>query len=190
MSKVREFIKETIPREATKAIFALGCFWCLEAIFEKTEGVFGAINGYAGGTSKNPTYEEVCSQKTDWREAVLVYYNAEEINYQTLLTIFFENIDPSQTDGQFADKGFAYTTAVFYQNQIEREIAQKFIHKLKSKKIFSKIETKILPYTSFFEAEEYHQSYYLKNPLQYQSYYQASGRLKYKNCQKCDLSDM
>ena len=190
MQKTIEVIKETIPNKAKKAIFAPGCFWCLEATFERTEGVLGAINGYAGGTTSNPTYEQVCSQNTDYREAVLVYYDPSQIDYQQLVTIFIENINPNQADGQFVDRGFSYTTAIFYQNASEKDIALKFVKMLKQQHIFKQINVAILPHTSFYQAEDYHQNFYLKNPQQYQQYYQSSGRQDYKDCQACDLRAM
>ena len=177
--KPKEIIREEIPAGSLRAVFAGGCFWCLESGFQALEGVSGAINGYAGGEEFDPTYEQIYMQKTDHREAVLVYYNPEKIGYDELLEVFWHNIDPTDGDGQFFDRGFSYTPAIFYLND-EQKVAA-----LKSKQEVSKhfkkpITTAILPYTTFYEAEEYHQDFYKKSPKRYKDYTDASGREEYK----------
>ena len=176
---VREVIREPIADGLARAVFAGGCFWCLEAAFQALEGVEGAINGYAGGRTPEPTYREVCEQQTDHREAVLVYYAAEKINYSSLLEIFWQSIDPFDAGGQFFDRGQSYTTAVFYLNEQQKRTIE--ASKARLEKRFERpIATEILPYSTFFEAEAYHQDFYQKAPERYQDYVQASNREEYK----------
>lgn len=164
---------------AEVATFAGGCFWCMEPPYEKLVGVSKVISGYAGGTEKNPKYKEVASGKTSHREAVQVHFNPELISYERLLEIFWMNIDPTDGKGQFVDKGFQYTSAIFTHDKKQKELALKSLELLKESKKFKKIMTKILDFTTFYEAEEYHQNYYRKNPLtatKYKYYRNASGR--------------
>ena len=159
------------------ATFSGGCFWCSEAAFEEEEGVFQAISGYVGGTEENPTYKDVSSGRTSHREGVQVYYDPNVISYEKLLDVYWRHIDPTQEDGQFADKGFHYTTAIFYNNDEEKKLAEKSKKELeKSGKFDKNISTVILPFTTFYEAEEYHQDYYKKRTAHYQAYAQGSGR--------------
>lgn len=159
------------------ATFAGGCFWCIEAAFEAQEGVEEAISGYTGGEVPNPTYKQVCSGGTGHLEAVQVYYDPEKVDYDTLLEVFWRNIDPTDEGGQFADKGSQYTTAVFYHDEGQRLAAEKSKQDLQASGIFDKpVVTKILPLDVFYEAEEYHQDYYEKNVLRYNSYKRLSGR--------------
>lgn len=161
------------------ATFAGGCFWCIEASLEDQDGVSKAISGYAGGKEVNPTYKEVASGKTSHREAVQVYFDPNIISYKELVTFFFWQIDPTQEDGQFVDKGFQYTTAIFYHNQHQKQIAEEVLKEIQ-KKFDKPIVTKILPFTTFYEAEEYHQDYSKKRTIQYKIYEQGSGRTKFK----------
>ena len=164
---------------AEVATFAGGCFWCMEPPFEKLVGVSKVISGYAGGKEKNPSYKEVASGKTGHREAVQVHYNPELISYQRLLEVFWMQIDPTDGKGQFVDKGFQYTSAIFPHNENQRKLAEKSVDILKGMKKFKKIETKIEDFSSFYEAEEYHQDYYRKNlytTAKYKYYRNASGR--------------
>lgn len=160
-----------------KATFAGGCFWCMEPPFENLDGVIEVISGYSGGDMKNPTYEQISTGKTGHYEAIQIIYNPEKITYEKLLEIFWKNIDPTDAEGQFADKGPQYRTAIFYHNYKQKELAEKSKDELEKKQIFkSKIKTKILPYKNFFKAEEYHQDYYKKNKIHYNLYKIGSGR--------------
>ena len=175
----KEVIREPIADSFERAVFAGGCFWCLEAAFQALSGVAGAINGYAGGRMPAPTYREVCEQQTDHREAVLVYYDADRIVYGELLATFWRSIDPFDAAGQFFDRGPSYTTAVFYMDAKQKELAE--ASKAELQKEFKRpIATEILPYSTFFEAEAYHQDFYRKSPDRYQDYVRASNREEYK----------
>ncbi len=163
-----------------KATFAGGCFWCLEGPFESLDGVEEALSGYAGGNEENPTYDQVTQGETGHRESVQVWYNPAKVSYETLLETFFRVIDPTDSEGQFADKGFHYTTAVFYHTDDQEHIAEMYMKKLQESDIFDgPIFTQVLPFTTFFLAEEYHQNFYLKQSQRYKQYANASGRNKY-----------
>ena len=157
------------------AVFAGGCFWCIEAAFEKLSGVVEVLSGYTGGKAINPTSEQVSSGTTGHYEAIQITYDSQQISYQQLLNRFWKNIDPFDSYGQFVDKGSQYLTAIFYGNETERKLAEKSKQELQLK--FSKpIATKILPLREFYLAEDYHQDFYKKNPLRYRSYSENSGR--------------
>lgn len=156
-----------------KATFAGGCFWCMQAAFRSMDGVKEVISGYSGGYTPNPTYEEVSTGVTGHREAIEITYDSEKIDYKNLLEFFFRNIDPKDEGGQFADRGFQYTTAVFYHNEKQKKIAQKYIEELSKR---GPIATKVLKYENFYPAEDYHQDYDLKHPFQYGMYKKLSGR--------------
>ena len=163
-----------------KVILAGGCFWCVESTFEKHEGIISATSGYAGGDIENPTYKLVSSGKTKHIEAVLVVFNPTIISYEKVLDIFWKEIDPTDDEGQFVDRGFQYTTAIFYFNEEQKNLAEKSKLKLEEQKIFDKkIVTPILAYKNFYKAEDYHQDYYKKNPIRYGYYRKGSGRDKF-----------
>jgi peptide methionine sulfoxide reductase msrA/msrB len=158
------------------ATFAGGCFWCMEASFEAREGV-EAVSGYTGGTVEDPTYQQVCSGQTRHLEAVQVYYDSEKVSYEELLEVFWRSIDPTDDGGQFADRGSQYRTAVFFHDEGQRLSAERSKGELESSGIFDKpIVTEIRPFEVFYEAEDYHQDYYRKNVLRYNSYKRLSGR--------------
>ncbi len=160
-----------------KATFAGGCFWCIESVFDETEGVKEAVSGYTGGKTKNPTYTEVCSGKTGHYEAVQVTFDMTKIKYKDLIEIFWQQIDPTDPTGQFADKGFQYKTAIFYYNEKQKKIAEESKKKLKNSGKFDKpIVTEIKKASEFYPAENYHQDYYKKCPIRYQNYKVGSGR--------------
>ncbi|MCF7916596.1 MAG: peptide-methionine (R)-S-oxide reductase MsrB [Candidatus Omnitrophica bacterium] len=160
-----------------KATFAGGCFWCMEAPFEKIEGVIEVVSGYTGGDKDNPTYQEVSSGKTGYKEAVEVTYNPDKISYKQLLQIYWRQIDPTDSGGQFADRGNQYTTAIYYHNQQQKEAALESKQNLENSKKFEKpIVTEIKTAKKFYKAEEYHQDYYQKHPFKYKSYKFFSGR--------------
>ncbi|KDR96662.1 peptide methionine sulfoxide reductase msrA/msrB [Peptoclostridium litorale DSM 5388] len=160
-----------------KATFAGGCFWCMEAALEKVDGVEEVISGYTGGDAANPSYEEVSSGTTGHYEAVQVIYDPEKVSYEQILHVFWRQIDPTDSGGQFADRGSQYRSAIFYQDEEQREKAQKSKEEIGKSGVFDgTIVTEILPASEFYPAEEYHQDYYIKNPVRYNIYTQGSGR--------------
>ncbi len=157
-----------------QATFAGGCFWCMEAPFDKLDGVISVTSGYTGGTKPNPTYEEVSAGGTGHAEAVQVVFDPRRISYARLLDIFWHNIDPTTRDRQFCDHGHQYRSAIFYHGEEQHRIALKSRALLEKNKPFrDAVVTEIVPAGDFYPAEEYHQHYYRKNPLRY-SYYRAS----------------
>ncbi len=163
-----------------KAVFAGGCFWCMQPPFDHAPGVVATLVGFAGGREENPTYKQVASGETTHREAIEVTFDPAQISYEKLLGIFWHNIDPIQTDGQFHDFGDQYTTAIFFANEAQRIVAEKSKTELTQSGKFKKpIATVILPATKFWPAEEYHQKYYIKSPMAYRMYRFGSGRNGY-----------
>ena len=163
--------------ELKKATFAGGCFWCMEAAYEELMGVVEVISGYAGGEEENPSYEQVSSGRTSHREAVQVTYNPRKISYEKLINYFWRQIDPTDENGQFSDRGHHYTTAIYYHNDTQKEIAEKSKEDLEdSNKFDNPIVTEIVKFTNFFPAEEYHQDYSKKRNVQYKLYEKGSGR--------------
>jgi len=159
------------------ATLAGGCFWCMESPFEKVQGVVQVISGFAGGKEINPTYKEVSSGKTGYRESIQVYYDPQVISYPEILEVYWRQFDPTDDGGSFHDRGFQYTSAIFYMNQEQKEVAEKSKKELDKSGIFDKpVVTKIIKYTTFYPAEDYHQDYYKKNPERYHSYREGSGR--------------
>ena len=160
-----------------QAVFAGGCFWCMEPPFEKVEGVASVVSGYTGGTESGPSYEEVSSGRTGHVEAVRVKYDPSRVSYSYLLQVFWRQIDPTDAGGQFADRGRQYETAIFVRNVEERRLAEASKKALAQSGVFDKpIVTPIRSSGPFFEAEAYHQDYYKKNPEHYQRYRRGSGR--------------
>jgi peptide methionine sulfoxide reductase msrA/msrB len=163
-----------------KATFAGGCFWCMEDAFEELNGVVDVVSGYTGGHKENPTYKEVCSGMTGHYEAIQITFDPSKISYNNLLDFFWKQIDPTDEGGQFADRGAQYRTAIFYHSEEQKILAVKSKGELERSKRFDKpIVTRILPFTEFFEAEEYHQNYAKKKKLQYGLYKEGSGREKF-----------
>jgi peptide methionine sulfoxide reductase msrA/msrB len=173
-----EMSEPITSQEGTReAIFAGGCFWCIEAAFELMPGVLEAISGYTGGHVENPTYEQVITGTTGHFEAVLVLYDPEKISYEDLLEQFWRSIDPTDSGGQFSDRGSQYYTAIFYLNQEQRELAETSKRALVESGVFDKpIVTPILPAQTFYPAEGYHQNYYETYLAQYKAYSVGSGR--------------
>ncbi|MCO4793072.1 MAG: peptide-methionine (S)-S-oxide reductase MsrA [Bacteriovoracaceae bacterium] len=162
---------------ASTATVAGGCFWCIEEALEKAKGVKEAVSGYAGGSKKNPTYKEVSSGSTSHLEAVQISFDEKVINFETLIRKFFMNIDPTDSGGQFVDRGSHYAPAIFYHNDEQKKTIEKVIVDLDKKKLFSsKINIQIRKYVGFYPAEDYHQDYYKKNPIRYKFYKFNSGR--------------
>lgn len=162
------------------AYFAGGCFWCTEADFEKREGVIEAVSGFLGGNVENPTYKEVTAGGTGHREGVRVIYDHSVVSYEELVHYHLLHMDPTDDGGQFGDRGFQYTTAIYYQNDDEMQTARKVVAELNNSGFYEEpIVTPIIEYTNFFEAEEYHQDYYKKNSIKYATYRRLSGREGY-----------
>ncbi len=160
-----------------KAVFAGGCFWCVETAFEGLPGVKAVVSGYAGGKEDHPTYAQVSAGRTGHAEAVEITYDPAVVSYKKLLDIFWHNIDPTQASAQFCDHGEQYRSAIFYANDAQRRAAIASLERLKSSKILKKpIVTQIAAFTRFWPAEEYHQDYYKKNPIHYQTYRLGCGR--------------
>jgi len=172
--EVKKTMKETNILTQT-ATFAGGCFWCVEADFEKVPGVVKVISGYTGGLKENPTYESY--GKTGHVEAVQVYFDPLKITYGKLLDVFWGHIDPTDAEGQFADRGSSYRSVIFYHDDEQRRVAEKSKADLDKSGRFTKpIVTEIVKLIKFYEAEDYHQDYYKKNPLRYKYYRHGSGR--------------
>ncbi len=160
-----------------KATFAGGCFWCMEAPFEKLDGVHSVISGYTGGEEKNPSYSQVSSGKTGHIESVQVRYDPDKITYQQLLDVYWRQFDPTDAGGSFYDRGHQYTSAIFYHNEKQKQLAEASKQALEASGRFDKaIVTPIRPAMTFYPAEEYHQDYYKKKPEHYQRYRKGSGR--------------
>jgi methionine-S-sulfoxide reductase len=167
---------------ATKtAIFAGGCFWCIQPAFDKTPGVIKTIVGYCGGTEPNPTYELVTSEKTKYRESIEITYDPSKVSFDQLLEVYWKQIDPTQADGQFTDIGPSYRAAIFYGNDDEKKVAEASKMKLGASGKFQKpIVTEILPAMKFYPAEDYHQKYYRENPGRFEAFEHGSGRVNFK----------
>lgn len=159
------------------ATFAGGCFWCMEPAFEAAEGVLDVVVGYAGGSEENAKYSSVSSGNTKHREAAQVNFDPEKISYEELIEIFWQQIDPTDPGGQFADRGFHYTTAIYYHNKEQKNLAEQAIKNLEeSGKFDEPIATIAAPYTTFFLAEEFHQNFYKNSSEKYERYKKGSGR--------------
>lgn len=160
-----------------KATFAGGCFWCMEPPYDKLEGVASTTSGYTGGHKLNPTYEEVSAGGTGHAEAVEVLYDPGRISYEQLLKVFWRNIDPTVSDRQFCDKGDQYRPAIYYHTPEQRRLAEQSRMALEKSKPFPQpILTGIAEANDFYPAEEYHQNFYMKNPLRYKLYRYHCGR--------------
>jgi peptide methionine sulfoxide reductase msrA/msrB len=158
-----------------KAIFAGGCFWCMEKPFEALEGVISVTSGYTGGSTENPTYDNYASG--GHLEAVEIVYDPTKITYNQLLDVFWRQIDPTDPGGQFADRGTEYSTAIYYLDAEQKRLAEASKQDLEKGRVFDKpIVTPIIRASTFYQAEEYHQDYYKKNPLRYKFYRNGSGR--------------
>jgi len=173
-------VKDNMTKENNSlrvATFAGGCFWCAEADFEKVPGVVKAVSGYAGGTKENPSYEEVSAGTTGHVEAVQIYYDPAKVAYEELLDYFWRHIDSTDSGGQFVDRGSQYRSVIFYHDEEQKRLAEKSKEELSTSGKFDKpIVTEIIKLTKFYEAEEYHQDYYKKNPIRYKYYRFGSGR--------------
>ena len=165
--------------EATlgKAYFAGGCFWCMEEVFEKVEGVLSVTSGYMGGTVASPSYEEVSAGRTGHAESVEVAYDPAKVNYQKLLDAFWRNVDPITANAQFCDHGSQYRSAIFFQTDEEKRVAESSKLAIEQSRRFNQpIVTQIVTASQFYPAEEYHQDFYKKNPIRYKFYKYNCGR--------------
>jgi peptide-methionine (S)-S-oxide reductase len=159
------------------ATFAGGCFWCMEPPFDKLEGVISTTSGYTGGHKKDPTYKEVSHGGTGHAEAVQIVYDPKKVSYTKLLDVFWHNVDPTNAHGQFCDNGDQYRSEIFYHNEEQRRLAVASEQDLEKHKPFSApIVTRIVPATTFYPAEDYHQNYYQNNPIRYKYYRFSCGR--------------
>jgi peptide-methionine (S)-S-oxide reductase len=171
-----------LPRAAqaaatAKATFAGGCFWCMEPPFDKLPGVMSTTSGYMGGKTKNPTYEQVSSGTTGHTEVVQVEYDPAKVSYEKLLEVFWRNIDPTQRDGQFCDHGTQYRSEIFYHDDTQRKLAEESKGQLaKSKPFKGDIVTEVTRAGEFYRAEDYHQDFYVRNPVRYKFYRSGCGR--------------
>jgi methionine-S-sulfoxide reductase len=169
------------PTNVRTAVLAGGCFWCIQPAFDKAPGVIKTVVGYSGGTEPNPTYELVTSEKTKYRESIEITYDPAKISFEQLLDIYWKQIDPTQSDGQFTDIGWSYRAAIFYNNDEEKRIAEASKQKLSRSGKFDKpIVTEILPGMKFYPAEAYHQKYYQQNPEHFEAFEKGSGRVSFE----------
>jgi peptide-methionine (S)-S-oxide reductase len=160
-----------------KATFAGGCFWCMEPPYDKLPGVISTTSGYMGGTKPNPTYEEVSTGRTGHTEVVQVVYDPKKVSYETLLEVFWKNIDPTVGDRQFCDIGSQYRAAVFFHTGEQKRLAERSkAEVVKSKPFKQDVVTPVVPASEFYPAEEYHQDFYKKNPVRYKFYRDGCGR--------------
>ncbi len=160
-----------------KATFAGGCFWCMEHPFEKIDGVLSVVSGYAGGHLENPTYEAVSSGRSGHLEVVQITYDPDTVSYDTLVKVFWQQIDPTDKGGSFVDRGEQYGSAIFYHNDRQKKAALAAKAALEASGLFNDpVVTQIRPMETFYPAEDYHQDYYKKNPLRYKYYRAGSGR--------------
>jgi len=165
------------PSGLEKATFAGGCFWCMQPPFDKLEGVVSTTAGYTGGHAENPTYDQVSSGGTGHAEAVEILYDPKKIGYEKLLEVFWHNVDPTDAHGQFCDYGDQYRSEIFYHNADQKRLAEQSKAELERTKPFKDpIVTRITPASTFYPAEEYHQSFYKNNPIRYKFYRYNCGR--------------
>ena len=166
--------KDSPPLE--QAIFAGGCFWCMEEAFENVKGVKAVDSGYTGGKVPSPTYEQVSGGQTGHAEVIRVTFDPSQVSYNNLLRYFWTHIDPTVDNQQFCDRGTQYRSAIFYLNRQQQEMAQASKEQLGKTGLFKKIYTTVQPGQTFYLAEEHHQDFYRKNPLRYQYYKATCGR--------------
>ncbi len=160
---------------ADTAVFAGGCFWCMEPPYETLDGVFSVVSGFAGGTTPNPTYDDVANGRTDHAEVVRVIYDPDAVSYETLVEVFWHNIDPFAVDRQFCDRGTQYRSGIYYRGPEQERIARASLETLQAR-FDDEIATEIAPLDRFYPAEEVHQDFYRTNPDRYYSYREGCGR--------------
>ena len=163
-----------------RAIFAGGCFWCMEPPFKKLDGVISVTSGYTDGQKVDPTYQEVCSGRTGHTEAIEIVYDPAKVDYEKLLEVFWMNIDPTDGGGQFVDRGTQYRSGIYYLDEKQRKMAEASKQAIgKGGRYDKPVVTEIVAATTFYPAEDYHQDYHKENPLRYNNYRSASGRDMY-----------
>ena len=172
------FTTSSYTRNIDEAYFAGGCFWCVEEFFEKTKGVEEVTSGYSGGNTTNPTYKEVTYGKTGHFEAAKIIYDADIISFKELLNLYWQNIDPFDSAGQFCDKGLSYRSVAFYKTKIEKDEIKNSITNIEKKFKGKKVVTFIKKFEKFYPAEDYHQDYYQENFMNYLLYKKACGRAR------------
>ena len=171
------FIVHNSYSEEQKIYLAGGCFWCLEEAFQDEKGIISAISGYSGGHTINPTYKEVSRGDTGHIEALEVIYEDKIISINQIFNIFFQNIDPFDGNGQFCDRGYHYQSAIFISNEKIKNLSNKYISIIEN--LYNqKVKTLLLDFDKFYNAEDYHQDYYIKNPIRYNYYKKGCGRTK------------
>ena len=168
--------KATTAKGEAVATFAGGCFWCVEADFDYVPGVTRTISGYTGGTLKDPTYRQVSAGNSGHIEAVQIYFDPKKTSYGTLLDVFWRSVDPTDSGGQFCDRGDSYATAIFANSPEQKKIAEASLAKLKKSGVLKRVVTPVKTAGAFYPAEGYHQDYYTKNPLRYKFYRISCGR--------------
>ena len=168
---------ELVAQDKTTAtaVFAGGCFWCMEPPYDALPGVVATTSGFTGGQKANPSYKEVSGGNTGHIEAVQITYDPAKVSYEKLLEVYWRNVDPLDGGGQFCDRGHEYTTAIFYQNEEQKKLAEQSKSAIE-KQLGRPVATVIRPAAPFYAAEDYHQDYYLKNPLRYKYYRYSCGR--------------
>jgi peptide-methionine (S)-S-oxide reductase len=171
-----QFVYAKTNDEYKKAIFAGGCFWCVQHDFDQVKGVVSTTAGYTGGTKVDPTYEEVSAGGTGHVEAVEVIYDPSKVSYETLLGYYWHNIDPTRDDGQFCDQGEQYRPVIFYTDAKQKRLAEEYKQEMIKEGRIKPIRVEILPAQTFYPAETYHQEYYKKNPIRYNFYRERCGR--------------
>jgi peptide methionine sulfoxide reductase msrA/msrB len=181
-ANISEGADSTLPPTTKNAVFAGGCFWCMQPPYDHAKGVIKTLVGYTGGSEADANYQKVSAHQTQHREAIQVTYDPAQISYDQLLDIFWRQINPTQADGQFHDIGLSYQAAIFYSNEEEKKAAEASKKNLGESGKFQKpIVTEILPAMNFYPAEEYHQKYYVKNPADFEAYHVGSGRVSFLN---------
>ena len=171
------FIIHNSYSEEQKIYLAGGCFWCLEEAFQDEKGIISAISGYSGGHTINPTYKEVSRGDTGHIEALEVIYEDKIVSINQIFNIFFQNIDPFDGNGQFCDRGYHYQSAIFISNEKIKNLSNKYISIIEN--LYNqKVKTLLLDFDKFYNAEDYHQDYYIKNPIRYNYYKKGCGRTK------------
>lgn len=171
------FADSAMDPKIETAILAGGCFWCIESDYEKLDGVLGVISGYIGGHVNNPTYREVSAGKSGHIESVKVSYDANKLNYTEILDYFWRHVDPTRNDGQFCDRGPQYRPAIFYQDENQHKLAMASEKQIEQSKPFKEsLKVELIQASEFYPAEEYHQDYYMKNPIRYKFYRFNCGR--------------
>jgi peptide methionine sulfoxide reductase msrA/msrB len=170
-------IIEEYSGETEEALFAGGCFWCIEASFEHVDGVVTAVSGFAGGEEKNPSYKQVSAGTTKHIESVLVIFDPNKVSYKELVDYFWKQFDPTDAEGSFGDRGYQYTSAIFTFSEEQKKIAEISKAELEASGVLGKpIVTPIRPAVQFYPAEQYHQDYYKESPIRYKYYRNGSGR--------------